>query len=214
MKNKRLFLRGAGPIFFNGLLFRNPVLIGALGMYPIAAAAWNLKNAAALSLLFLALSLPSSLVLCLTGMLVPRWFRPGLVLLVSAALYIPAGALADLLLPGSVSNLGMAAGLMICNSVIFSRAEEYAPEHIAVAVAADSLGCSAGFALTAFAVALVRVGWLRGFGLPFGAGFSAVHAADLPFAGFLLLGFLAALIQWINRLRSRRSEERTKRRMP
>ena len=87
MKKNRLLLRGAVQIFLNGMLFRNPVLVGALGMYPIAAAAWNLKNAAALSVLFLALSLPSSLVLCLLGMLVPRWFRPALVLLVSAAFY-------------------------------------------------------------------------------------------------------------------------------
>ncbi|WP_326974914.1 Rnf-Nqr domain containing protein [Caproicibacter sp. BJN0012] len=214
MKDKRLLPHGAGPIFFNGLLFRNPVLIGALGMYPIAAAAWNVKNAAALSVLFLALSLPSSLLLCLTGMLVPRWFRPGLVLLVSAALYVPAGFLTDLLLSGSVSNLGMAAGLMICNSVVFSRAEEYAPEHVALAVAADSLGCSAGFAVTAFLIAVLRGAWMGGAGLPGGTGFAVGRAADLPFAGFLLLGFLAALIQWINRLRSRRSAERMKRRMP
>lgn len=214
MKNKRLYLRGAGPIFLNGLLFRNPVLIGALGMYPIAAAAWSLKNAAALSVLFLVLSLPSSLLLCLAGLLVPRWFRPGLVLLVSAAFYVPAGLLADLLLPDSISNLGMAAGLMICNSVIFSRADEYAPEHVAVAVAADSLGCSAGFALTACLVGALRGAWLEGVRLPGGVGFLTGRAADLPFAGFLLLGFLAALIQWINRLRARRGAERMKRRMP
>ena len=208
MKNKSLFLRGAGPIFFNGLLFRNPVLIGALGMYPVAAAAWSPANAAALSLLFFLLSLPSSLSLCLTGMLVPRWFRPGLVLLVSAAFYYPAAILTDLLVPNSISNLGMAAGLMICNSVIFSRADEYAPEHVAAAVAADSLGCSAGFALVAFTAALLREAWLKGVGIP------AARAADLPFAGFLLLGFLAALLQWINRLRAQRGAERVKRRMP
>lgn len=214
MKNERLMPRGIGAIFLNGLLFRNPVLIGALGMYPIAAAAWNMKNAAALSFLFLALSLPSSLLLCLTGMLVPRWFRPGLVLLVSAALYVPAGVLADLLVPASISNLGMAAGLMICNAVILSRAEEYAPEHVAPAVAADSLGCSAGFALTAFLVAAFRGAWLGEIRFPGGTGFPVGRAADLPFAGFLLLGFLAALIQWVNRRRSRRSAERVRGRLP
>ncbi len=214
MKKNRLLLRGAVQIFLNGMLFRNPVLVGALGMYPIAAAAWNLKNAAALSVLFLALSLPSSLVLCLLGMLVPRWFRPALVLLVSAAFYVPAGRLADLLIPGSVSALGMVAGLMICNSILFSRAEEYAPEHVAVAVAADSLGCSAGFALVAFLAALVRSVWLGKISLPFAAGFPAGRAADLPFAGFLLLGFLAAFLQWGNRLRARHHAERIRRRMP
>jgi Na+-transporting NADH:ubiquinone oxidoreductase subunit NqrD len=108
----------------------------------------------------------------------------------------------------------MVAGLMICNSILFSRAEEYAPEHVAVAVAADSLGCSAGFALVAFLAALVRSVWLGKISLPFAAGFAAGRAADLPFAGFLLLGFLAAFLQWGNRLRARRRAERMKRRMP
>lgn len=206
----RMVLRGSGSIFLNGLLFRNPVLIGALGMYPLAAAAWNLKNAAALSVLFAALALPSGFVLCVCGMLVPRWFRPGLVLLATALFYVPAAYLTDRLLPGSVADLGMAAGLMTCNSVIFSRADEYAPEHVAAAVAADALGCSLGFAGLAYLLAAVRGFWL-GNG---GPGLSPVgRGADLPFAGFVLLGFLAALVQWINRRRAERAADRLKRRI-
>lgn len=206
-------LRGAGSIFLNGLLFRNPVLIGALGLYPVAAAARDIKSAAALSVLFLALSLPSGLILCLLGLLVPRWFRPGLVLLVSAACYLPAGWLANLLLPGSVSNLGMAAGLMICNSVIFSRAEEYAPEHVAVAVAADAAGCSVGFACAVFLIGALRGFWMTG-SLPGVAAAALGRGFDLPFAGFLLLGFLSALVQWINGKRTERAAGRLKRRIP
>ena len=212
-RSREALLRGAGSIFLNGLLFRNPVLIGALGLYPVAAAARDLRSAAALSVLFLALALPSGLILCLLGLLVPRWFRPGLALLVSAACYLPAGRLTDLLLPGSVSGLGMAAGLMICNSVIFARADEYAPEHVAAAVAADAMGCSAGFACAALLLGGLRGFWmtgsLPGAALPFsGWGF------DLPFAGFLLLGFLSALVQWINRKRAERAAERLKGRIP
>lgn len=213
MKYNRMLIRGARSIFFNGFLFRNPVLIGALGMYPIVAAAYSVKNAAALSVLFLLVSLPVSLTLCFAGMLVPRWFRPALVLLASAVFYIPAGYLTDLLLPDSVSSLGMVAGLTICNSIIYSRAEEYAPEHVAAAAISDSLGCSAGFALTAFLVALLRGAAQEGLSFPGGLEFVMGHTAELPFVGFLLIGFLAALIQWINRIRAQRGSERIKRRM-
>lgn len=212
MKTENTVLRGAGSIFFNGLLFRNPVLIGALGMYPLAAAAWNLKNAAALSVLFAAIALPSGLVLCLCGMLVPRWFRPGLVLLVTALFYVPAAYLTDRLLPGSAADLGMAGGLMICNSVIFSRAEEYAPEHVAAAVVSDALGCSLGFAALAYLLAAARGLWLGG-GIPGLSRPPVGRGADLPFAGFILLGFLAALVQWINRRRAERAADRMKRRI-
>lgn len=211
-RNGKLILRGAGTIFLNGLLFRNPVLIGALGMYPLAAAAVDVKSAAALSVLFFCLALPSGLALCLTGMLLPRWFRPGQVLLVSALFYFPAARLTDLLFPGSVAELGMAAGLMICNSVIFSRAEEYAPEHVITAVLADAVGCSAGFAGAAFLLGALRGFWGKGF--PGGAVGPVGLSGNLPFAGFLLLGFLAALVQWINRLRADRSAGRLRRRIP
>lgn len=215
MKPNKALLKGTGSIFLNGLLYRNPLLIGALGLYPVVAAAWNLRNALAMSLLFLAVSLPTSLVLCMVGLMVPRWFRPGLVLLVSAAFYIPAGYLVNLILPGVISSLGMVAGLMICDSVIFSRAEEYAPEHVLAAVAADSLGCSAGFALVAFLVALLRSVWMKGIPLPGGGTeLLAGRAADLPFAGFLLLGFLAALIQWVNSIRANRVAENRKKERP
>lgn len=213
MKLNRILIRGTRSIFFNGLLFRNPILIGALGMYPIAAAAYSVKNAAALSILFIAVSLPVSLTLCLAGMLVPRWFRPALVLLVSAGFYIPAGYVTNLLMPGSVSSLGMVAGLTICNSVIYSRAEEYAPEHLVAAAVADSLGCSAGFALTAYLVALLRGAAREGFYFPGGLKFVMGHAAEMPFAGLLLIGFLAALVQWMNRLRARHGAERMNRRL-
>lgn len=213
MKRNGQLLRGARSIFLNGLLFRNPVLVGALGLYPLVAAARSVGSAAALSLLFLLLALPCGLILCFFGMLAPRWFRPGLVLLVSAACYPAAAALADLLLPGSVSGLGMAAGLMICNSAVYSRAEEYAPEHVAAAVLADAFGCSLGFAGVAFLLGALRGLWLTG-SLPGAVLPPAGKGFDLPFAGFLMLGFLAALLQWLNRRRAERAAERLKRRIP
>lgn len=185
-------LRDTRPIFRNGLLDRNPVLVGALGLYPIAAAGLNLRNAAALSLLFLMIALPSQLLLCACGLLVPRWMRPAAVLLATAVFYLPAALALRAIMPGSLERLGTAAALMACNSALYARAEEYAPEHILPAVLADVLGCSAGFAAAAFLVSAVRGAWLS----KVGAG------ADRPFAAFLLFGLLAALVQSILRSRA------------
>lgn len=199
MDNGRVFLRGAGAIFWNGVLFRNPVLVGALGLYPVAAAGFGMQNAAALSILFVFLALPSQLLLCLVGMLIPKWARPAAVLLVTAAFYLPAARAVQRLLPGSMESLGMAAALMACNSILYSRAEEYAPEHIFLAVGADALGCSAGFAAVICLVSALREFWLTGGVWSSGTPGSGIGAGlDLPFAGFLLAGLLAALVQWIN----------------
>ena len=193
---KRLYLREAGAIFQNGACFRNPVLVGALGLYPVAAAGFGLGNAGALALLFVLTAFPSQLLMCFLGMLLPKWARPAAALLATAAFYLPASAATAALMPGAMTGLGMAAGLMACNSVLYSRAEEYAPEHILLAVAADAAGCSVGFAGVVCLVAALRQLWLAG-------GLSG-QGPDLPFAGFLLMGFLAAAVQGVNVRRSRR----------
>lgn len=206
MDRNYLRLREAGAIFYNSMFFRNPVLIGALGMYPIAAACFGIKNAVALSVLFAVICLPVSMLLSLFGMLLPRWSRPAVVLALSAVCFLPASMLVRVLLPGAIQELGMAGSLMICNSVVYSRADEYAPDHILLASAADALGCIAGFAATAVAVAAVREIWQKG-GLWKITGVGIGSGLDLPFAGFLLLGFLAALVQWINLRRAEKSGE-------
>ena len=210
MKRKHDILRETSTIFWNGLFFKNPVLIGALGLYPIVAAGYNLRNAVELSLLFLFIALPTSLLLCLVGEWIPLWFRPGLVLLTSAVFYLPAAWLTEQLIPGSIAALGMFASLMICNSAILSRANDYAPTHIGWAVAADALGCSIGFALVICLSASVRELWLKGSLWHTNTGIYGTFdkSVSLPFFGFILLGFLAALMQWMNQKREQRAEER------
>jgi Na+-translocating ferredoxin:NAD+ oxidoreductase RnfE subunit len=206
MDDRRLYFREAGTIFWNGMLFRNPVLAGALGLYPVVAAGCGMRNATALSLLFLIIALPTQLLLCLAGMLLPRWARPAAVLLLSAVFYLPAARAVEWLFPGSLADLGMAAALMACNSIVYARASEYAPEHILLAAAADAAGCSVGFAGVICLVSAMREYWLTG-GL-WGTGVSGIgEGLDAPFAGFLLLGFLAALMRQVNIQRERRYAE-------
>lgn len=210
MKRSQGLFPETSKIFFNGLFFKNPVLIGALGVYPIVAAGYNLRNAVELSVLFFFISLPTGLLSCLIGEMVPLWVRPGMVLTATAVFYLPAAWLTDHLIPDSITALGMFGGLMICNSLILSRANEYAPTHIGWAVAADALGSSLGFALVITASAIVRELWLKG-GLwhsNMGAYGTADKGVSLPFFGFILLGFLAAFLQWVNQKRERKTAKR------
>lgn len=210
MTNRRSLLRETGTIFLNGAFFKNPVLVGALGLYPVVAAGYNMKNAVELSLLFLFLSLPLNLLFCLVGEMVPVWIRPGLVLTASAVLYLPAAWLTEKLMPGAVTALGMFASLMICNSVILSRAGEYAPTHIGWAVAADAVGGSVGFSLVICLTGAIRELWLKGslWHTNMGVYGTADAGVSLPFFGFILLGFFAAFVQWANEKRSQKTEKR------
>jgi Na+-translocating ferredoxin:NAD+ oxidoreductase RnfE subunit len=210
MNRKRGLFHETSKIFLNGLYFKNPVLIGALGLYPVVAAGYNLRNAVELSLLFLFLAVPTSLLSCLIGGLVPLWLRPALVLATSAVFYLPAAWLTEQLIPGSIAALGMFASLMICNSVILSRANDYAPTHIGWAVAADALGCSMGFSAVICLSAVLREFWLKGSLWHINTGFygTSDKSVSLPFFGFIVVGFFAAFIQRVNQNRGRRAEKR------
>ena len=123
----RSTLRETRTVFTNGLFFKSPVLIGALGLYPVVAAGYNLRMAVELSLLLFLMTLPAALTCCFLGGLVPNWLRPGAVLAVNAVFYLPAAWCLNQLFPGSLHSLGIYAGLTICNSMVLSRCNDYAP---------------------------------------------------------------------------------------
>ncbi len=178
---KRLMKESAG-IFLNGLVFRNPVAIGALGLFPVVGAGYTMQNAAVLSLMMLVMMLPVCL---LSGWVkIPVWIRPA--------------ALAKWLMPQAFSALGIYTVLMIGNSIILSRANDYAPSHITLAVLMDSLGCTAGFSAVIFLVAALRQVWSNVVAETGGI----YHAGAYPLVGFLLLGMIAALIQHANAKRA------------
>ena len=212
MKNKTVW-KETGAVFLNSLFLKNPVVISALGIYPVVVGSYSLKSALELSLMMVLIAVPVNLILCAVGELLPNWLRPGVVLLVSAAFYLPAGWVTERVFPGALAMLGTCGAWMVCNSMVLSRANEYAPSHIGWAAAADALGCSVGFSLIVCAFAVVR---------------EIIHCGDiwgvttslrvvqnkgilLPFFGFIMLGFLAALVQWMNGKRSGKKKRKVQR---
>ncbi len=210
MKRKQGIYPEISKIFLNGFFYKNPVLVSALGIYPVVAAGYNLRNAVELSFLFFFIALPTGLFACLVGEMVPIWVRPGMILASSAVFYLPAAWLLEHLIPGSVTALGMFGGLMICSSMILSRANEYAPTHIGWAVAADTVGCSLGFSAVICISAVIREVWLKGgvWHVNTGTYGTGEKSVSLPFFGFILLGFLAAFIQWVSRKREQKAAKR------
>lgn len=189
-------LRALREVFENGLLYKNPVLVGAIGLCPVIAGGTTLKNGAALAILLALLLLPTCLICSLVGDKVPMWLRPPAILVLSAALYVPAGLFTERLLPGTLPGLGIYAPLMVANAIITSRAKNFACRHIYYAAVVDAAGCALGFALVILLGSGIRE--LLAFGTlwdhPLAAA-GAVPAARYVFAGFVLVGFFAALVQ-------------------
>lgn len=209
----RSTLRETRTVFTNGLFFKNPVLIGALGLYPVVAAGYNLRMAVELSILLFLMTLPAALTCCFLGGLVPNWLRPGAVLAVNAVFYLPAAWCLNQLFPGSLHSLGIYAGLTICNSMVLSRCNDYAPYHLARAVLADVFGCMIGYSLVLCGFACLREFLQRGsvWNSNTGTYIAADKGTALPFFGFILLGFAAAFTKWADTRRDKKAERRVPR---
>ena len=192
-------------IFRNGVIFRNPVLIGALGLFPVATGSFQLKNGVALSVMMFVMMLPVCVISGLIKKRIPSWARPGVILFLSALFYIPAQMLAGLWVPQASLSLLLCAPMMICNSIILSRANDYAPEHILPATIADALGCTIGFSLVTCLFSAIRE--LLTAGTLWGDAPSN-QIVSQPFFGFLMLGFFAAAVQAVNRSRSRKAKRK------
>lgn len=196
-------------IFLNGLLFKNPVLIGAIGLCPVIAAGTSLKNGAALSLILVILLVPACLLFSFIGEYIPMWLRPPVLLVLAGALYIPARLLTEQLLPDVLPAMGIYAPLMAANAIITSRAKNFAVRHIYYAAAVDAAGCAAGFAAVICVASAIREVMISGslWGHALFPQFAGLPAARYVSMGFILIGFLAAVIQNVNN-RRRRSQRR------
>lgn len=201
-------------IFLDGLLFQNPVLIGAIGLCPVIAAGTSLKNGVALSLILAVLLLPACLLFSFIGEHVPMWLRPPILLVLSGALYIPARLLTEEILPGVLAAMGIYAPLMVANAIITNRAKHFAAGHIYYAAIVDAAGCAAGFAVVICAVSAVRELLTAGtlWGYPLIVPFAGLPAAAYVSFGFILIGFLSAFVQNVNN-RRRKKQHRKERQL-
>ena len=196
-------------IFLNGLLYKNPVLVGAIGLCPVVAAGTTLKNGLCLSIILFVLMIPTCLLFSLMGDKLPAFLRPPAVLLLSGVLYIPASMLCEAWLPGTTALLGIYAPLMIANAIISSRAIGFSVKHIYYASLIDSLSCALGFALVIIAASCIRE--LAIYGTVWNTPPVSASGTDVTkyvFVGFIVLGFFSAIAQGARNHRDNRRQKK------
>lgn len=190
-KRKKKSKKSSGRLSFKTALFKgayvhNPVLTSVVGLCSVVGAATNLKNSLVLSVSFL-------LVICVCEVLASlvlrrfnRWVRVCAYAIVSSAvLLVPMLAFSREL----ASTLGAYLPLLCVSGVTVIRCEKFAVKTSAYNSFVDSLSCAAGYAVVCVCVGAIRnlLTLKSVFGEETGAAFS------MPFAAFLILGFLAAL---------------------
>lgn len=186
-------------VFFDSFLSKNIVLVQAIGLCPIIAIGVNLKYGVVLTLCTAAILLPSSLFMSLIGYKLPAWVRPPIytvgasLILLGAAIFVYYA-----ISPEIYAALYLFLPLMAVNTLVSYRAGGFSASHEPVVALTDALASTLGFGLVICLVSAIREIASKGtlWDIPVGIEIP-LPATSLTFAAFIMLGFMAAILQWL-----------------
>jgi len=191
-----------------GLLTNNPVLSQLLGMCSAMAITTTLFNGIGMGLSVTIILICSNIVISALRKIIPDKIRIAAYIVVIAGFVTMVDLLLKAFVPALSDSLGVFIPLIVVNCIILGRAEAFASKNGVLASAADGLTQGVGYTAAIVVMCIIRE--FLGSGT-FGKG---VLGADgvrilpeqypallviLPVGGFLTLGCLIALTQWVNR---------------
>lgn len=195
----------AGRIAMSGLIYQNPTFVLLLGMCPTLATTTSLQNGIGMGLSTAAVLACSNLAISLLRKIIPNEIRIAAYVVVIAT-FVTA---VDLLMQAFVQSLSEALGLyiplIVVNCIILGRAEAFASKNPPGKSFLDGLFTGLGF--TGALAILGSIREILGAGTIWGIPVPVLneHPVGLilsPCGGFMTLGCLIALVQFIRRPRT------------
>ncbi len=190
----------AKRIMMNGLLFQNPTFVLLLGMCPTLATTTSLKNGLGMGLSTMAVLALSNLVISLLRKVIPGQIRIASYIVVIATFVTAVDLLLQAFVPSLSNALGLYIPLIVVNCIILGRAEAFASKNPPGASFLDGLFMGLGFTCALAILGAIREilgsGTIWGLAIP-GISQQPVGLIISPCGGFLTLGFLIALVQFI-----------------
>ncbi len=201
----------------DSLLTNNPVLGQLLGLCSTMAITTTLFNGIGMGLSVTIILICSNVVISLLRKVIPDKIRIAAYIVVIAGFVTMVDLILQAYVPALSESLGVFIPLIVVNCIILGRAEAFASKNGVLASAVD--GLTQGIGYTAALVVMCVIREFLGSGT-FGAG---VFGADglrilpeqypallviLPVGGFLTLGCLIALTQWLNQKLAEKATEK------
>jgi len=184
-------------VFLRGILIHNPVLVQVIGIFPVVAAAVSLRTSALLAGVFSLVLIITQFAACAFLKKVPRWIRVAVYLLIGIAVVFPVLYILEKNNAGIRITLGIYLPLMAANPLAALRCEKVAVRSSIKHSFFDSVAASIGYSAVLLTAGFTRE--LFGSGMIAGKTVSFIHPASgmlMPFGGFIVLGFTAALLRW------------------
>ncbi|MBQ2721210.1 MAG: electron transport complex subunit E [Clostridia bacterium] len=195
-KNKVSYLE----ILKDGIITKNPIFIQLLGMCPTLAVTTTVANGIGMGLSATFVLICSNFFISVLRKFIPNKIRIASYIVIIAGFVSTVEMIINAWLPELSKSLGLFIPLIVVNCIILARAEAFASKNSPLPSAVDGLASGIGFTLALTIISAIRE--LLGNGTILGANimgenFSPALIIILPAGGFLVLGFLIALVQYI-----------------
>lgn len=195
-------------VFLNGILNENPTFRLVLGMCPTLAITTAAMNGVGMGLATTFVLVGSNLAISLMRNIIPERIRIPTFVVVIATFVTIVQMLIKAYVPALDASLGIYIPLIVVNCIIFARAESFAFKNKPLPALMDGLGMGLGFTLAITLLSSIRE--LIGNGTLFGVQIMAESYQPMAIAtqapgGFIVLGFLLALVGVIARKADRKS---------
>lgn len=207
-----------GKQFKEGMITNNPVLVQLLGMCSTMAITTSLFNGLGMGLSVLVILTCSNIVISLLRKVIPSKIRIAAYIVIIAGFVTMVDLLMQAFLPSLSENLGVFIPLIVVNCIILGRAEAFASKHGVLASAVDGLCQGLGYTMALTAMCIVREllgsGTFGGGILRGGEGIRILPEGTpallmvMPVGGFLTLGCIIALSQWLRTKAARKKAEK------
>ncbi len=183
----------------DGLWYQNPVLVQLLGMCSTLAITTSVFNGLGMGVSVLIILTCSNIVISLMRKIIPDQIRIAAYIVVIAGFVTCVDLLLQAYAEDIAESLGVFIPLIVVNCIILGRAESFASKNKVLPSAIDGICQGIGYTLVLLVMSAIREllgnGSLAGRQI-FPSEYGALMLI-MPVGGFLTLGCLIALMQWI-----------------
>jgi len=201
-------------IFTNGFLKENPLLVLNIGLCSSLGVTTSIFNGLGMGVSMIFVLLMSEIVISIFRKLIPSAIRLPIFIIIIAAFTTIVQLVLQAYVPSLYDALGVFLPLIVVNCIIMGRVECFASKNTIGDSVLDALGMGIGYTIVLVLISLIRE--LLGAGTLF-AG-TALKIEVLPEAfriglfnsapgGFLVFGFLAAIVQGCKQRKVAKEEE-------
>lgn len=187
-------------IFLDGIIYKNPIIVQLLGMCSALAVSTSVINGLGMGASVTVVLVFSNVIISLLRNVIPNQIRIASYIVVIAGLVTVVDMVLKAYIPSLSASLGLFIPLIVVNCIILARAESFASKNPVLASAADGLAMGIGYTAAMVVVSAIREiignGTILGFDI-FGGNYSPALLIILPPGGFLVLGGVIALFQYV-----------------